>query len=135
MREINISVYDDKTIKASDKNLGNKLDNGITKLIFNFDGCKLFSDSLTYKYLAIKNKAQKNFYLIDITEDLYFIVSDFYTKLTGEWELLVILSNFQIVEGTLENDGTNFVSNSVKMTITNNFLNDDFIIRENEEAI
>lgn len=135
MREINISIYDNKTIKTSDKNLGNKLDNGITKLVFNFDECKLFADVLTYKYLALKNNTQENFYLVDITEDLSFILSDFYTKLTGEWELLVILSNFQIVEGKLDNDGTNFVSNSLKMTITDNFLNDNFIIKENEEAI
>lgn len=135
MREINISICDNKTIKTSDKNLGNKLDNGITKLVFNFDECKLFADVLTYKYLALKNNTQENFYLVDITEDLSFILSDFYTKLAGEWELLVILSNFQIVEGVLENDGTNFVSNSLKMTITDNFLSDNFIIKENEEAI
>ena len=62
-------------------------------------------------------------------------MSDFYTKQPGTYDLLVILSNREILDGNIDNDGTNFVSNSIKMTITDNFLNDNFEIKTNEEAI
>lgn len=133
MREINISIYDDKSLKSNSKNLGNKLDNGVTKLIFNYDNCSFYG-SLTYKYLALKNSNLDIFYLVKIPDD-YFVLSDFYTKQTGEYELLVILSDSEIIDKDIDNDGINFVSNSIKMTITDNFLNDNFEIKENEEAL
>lgn len=133
MREINIQVFDDKSLKTNNSNLGNKLDNGITKLNFNFDNCS-FYETLTYRYVALKNNNLDIFYLVNITDN-YFILSDFYTKQPGNYDLLVILSNREITDGNIDNDGTNFVSNSIKMTITDNFLNDNFEIKTNEEAI
>lgn len=133
MREINIQVFDDKSLKTNNSNLGNKLDNGITKLIFNFDNCS-FYETLNYRYVALKNNNLDIFYLIPIQEN-YFVLSDFYTKQPGTYDLLVILSNREILDGNIDNDGTNFVSNSIKMTITDNYLNDNFIIKNNEEAI
>ena len=133
MREINIQVFDDKNLKTNNSNLGNKLDNGITKLNFNFDNCS-FYETLTYRYVALKNNNLDIFYLVNITDN-YFVLSDFYTKQPGNYDLLVILSNREITNGNIDNDGTNFVSNSIKMTITDNFLNDNFEIKTNEEAI
>ena len=133
MREINIQVFDDKSLKTNNSNLGNKLDNGITKLNFNFDNCS-FYETLTYRYVALKNYNLDIFYLVPIQEN-YFVLSDFYTKQPGTYDLLIILSNREITDGNIDNDGTNFVSNSIKMTITDNFLNDEFIIKTNEEAI
>lgn len=133
MREINIQVFDDKSLKTNNSNLGNKLDNGITKLIFNFDNCS-FYETLTHRYVALKNNNLDIFYLVNITNN-YFVLSDFYTKQAGNYEVLVILSDREILDGNIDNDGTNFVSNSIKMTITDNFLNNNFEIKTNEEAI
>ncbi len=133
MREINISVCDDKTIKTNNEKLGNKLDNGITKLIFSFNECS-FDESLIYKYCALKNSSQDIFYLVEIPDN-YFVLSDFYTKVPGNYSLLVILSDTELESGCIDINGNTFVSDVLNMVIEDNFLNDNFEIKENEEAM
>ena len=131
MKEINIGIYDDKTIKIKNNKIGDKFDNQIYKLVFNFDNCSFFN-SMTYKYFLIKNDF-KDYEQIELNDDLEFVLNTYYTSQYGTWDCLIVLSN-QELDGKLENNKDIWISNIFNLYITNNFLDKDFIIIDNKEG-
>jgi hypothetical protein len=129
MREINIVINEDKTITTNNNLLGNKGDNGITKLTFSF-----FESDLPYRYVALKNSLDEVFYMVDISSNA-FIVDSFYSWNAGTYRLLCVMSDKAITDEDIDKNSTNFVSNELSMTITNNFLEEPFTIREIVEPI
>ena len=129
MREINIVINEDKTITTNNNLLGNKGDNGITKLTFSF-----FESDLPYRYVALKNSLDEVFYMVDISSS-DFIVDSFYSWNAGTYRLLCVMSDKEITNEDIDKNSTNFVSNELSMTITNNFLEEPFTIREIVEPI
>lgn len=135
MRQINIEFFNDKSVKINDANLGNKLDNLVSQINFIFDSCT-FHENLIYNYFAIKNELKEDYTLIDISNNKSIIIDSEFTKTyLNNNTCLVILSDKEILD-YIDNDRTNFVSNSFNLYITNNYLTDDNIkILENKEAI
>jgi len=135
MREINIEIYDDKTIKVNNKNLGDKLENQVSQINFIFDSCN-FHEDLIYTYFAIKNESKEDFTLIDISNNKTIVIDEEFTKeYINNNYCLIILSDKEILE-YFANDRVNFVSNQFTLYITDNFLSENnFTILENKEAL
>ena len=134
MREVNIKVYDDKTIKVNNNNLGDKFENEIYSIGFDFNDCKIFKE-MDYKYLVIRwNKEEE---IIRIYEENQTItLTREFTSKYGTWDCLIVLAD-QELDGCFENNKDVWVSNTFKLNITNNFLKDtkDLIILDNKEAL
>lgn len=136
MREINIELYNDKTLKINSTNLGDKFDHQITRINFIFDSCEFHKD-LIYNYFAIKNELKEDFNLIDISNNKTIEIDAEFTKeYINKNNCLIILSDKELLE-YFTNDRANFVSNLFTLTITDNLLTEDnkFIILENKEAL
>lgn len=135
MREINIEVFDDKTIKVSNSgNLGDKFDNEIYQLRLNFDNCKFFSE-MDYKYFLIKWNTEEEIIRI-YEENQVIVLTKEFTSKYGSWDCLIVLSD-QELDGHLENNKDVWISNVFKLNITNNFIEDtnNIILKNNKEAL
>lgn len=121
MIEIKAQVLDNKNIKLSSKNFGNKYDNSIRKVIFNsIDE----SANLNNKYVAFLNPSSDIFLFPLNSEDNSFIVTSTITKQAGTWKMIYLATNTAIVDGVIDYGYKVFVSNAVDFTITENFLTD-----------
>jgi hypothetical protein len=134
MREINIEIYDDKTINIKNKNLGDKFDNQITNIFFDFSNSE-FSNNLKYKYFYYKNNHFDGYKIIDISNINNIVLDYEFTRNYGDYNCLILMSD-EIIED-FENDQDIFVSNSFILNIKDNFLIDinNLDIRENKEGL
>lgn len=134
MLTITAQLLDNKSIKLSKKNFGNKLDNSITKVIFNEIA---EAGNLNNKYVAFLSPTSEIF-LFPLNSDNSFIVTYTITQYAGAWRMLYLATNTAIEEGAIDNDYKVYVSNSIDFTITENFLTDIIeqpIIDDNLEII
>lgn len=134
MREINLNVnFNDKSLTTDSKILACKGDNGITKINVSYD--ELFPNSLNYRYLCIKNPNFEIFWVVDIS-NTNFVVSSFYSwKASDEYRILIFASDTELTAEDIQRDATNYASNEIKdVQIIDNFLEEPFEIRPNEEA-
>lgn len=141
MREVNIEVYDDKTIKVSNNgNLGDKFDNNVSQITFDFSGCNL-KNKLGYRYFLYKHEDDKDYkhMTISVNVDYYSPIPmiHLFTDRAGEWECLIVLSNEELTFEKWENDVYDWVSNQFSLYIQDNFLVDykNLNVKENKEAI
>ena len=141
MREINIEVHDDKTIKISNKGLlGDKFEHNISQITFNFTGCNL-KNTLGYRYFLYKHVDDEDYkhMTISVNVDYYSPIPmiHLFTDRAGEWDCLIVLSNEALTFEKWENDVYDWVSDLFKLSIQDNFLIDykNLDVRENKEAI
>lgn len=122
MIEINAKVSENKTLTLSKKNLGNKMDNSITKVIFS-EICDV--GDLHNKYVAFLSPESEIFLFPLNQEDNSFLVTTSITQLAGTWRMLYLSTNTEITEeGTIDTNYKVFVSNSVDFQISENYLSD-----------
>lgn len=136
MIEVLAQVSSNKNITLSKKSFGNKLDNSITKVIFN-DICE--DGNLSNRYVAFLSPKSEIFLFPLNSKDNSFIVTYTITKYAGTWRMVYLATNTPISEdGNIDYDYKVFVSNNAEFTITENFLTDiieEPIIDENLEII
>lgn len=132
----NAKVLENKILTLSKKNLGNKYDNSVNKVVFT-DICE--PGDLLNKYVAFLSPADEIFLFPLNQEDNSFLVTTSITQLAGTWRMLYLATNTEISEeGEIDTNYKVFVSNSTDFTITENYLSDileEVIVDENLKII
>lgn len=121
MREIIITIDENKSINISNTDFGNLYDNKTTKVKFELD--ELYED-IANKYVALRRPDQ-TVIIFPLDDDNSFIISNSISNHPGSWSILFLGTNTEIDEdGDIDNTGRVIVSDEAIFNITNNFLTD-----------
>ncbi len=101
--------------------LGNKFDNIITKLHFNYD--KTLDKVDCNKYVALYNTdiADMNFIILPMLKDDSILVGGNITKYPGKWQILLLVSEAKNLK-EVTSDNAIYVSDILKCIVKDNFL-------------
>lgn len=126
MFEVKAKILKNKNINLSNNVfggnvLGNKMDNGILKVIFTDipeEG------NLINKYVAFC-KPDGDIFLLPLNkEDNSFIVTTTISSIPGTWQFLYLSTGAEIIDGEINTDYKVFLSNSSTFIIKDNYLDD-----------
>lgn len=101
--------------------LGNKFDNIITKLHFNYDETLDKVDGNKYVALYNTDITDMNFIILPMLKDDSILVGGNITKYPGKWQILLLVSEAKNLK-EVTSDNAIYVSDILKCIVKDNFL-------------
>ena len=125
-KQINLTLNEDKSFNVKRFTLGNKYENGVSKITFSIPS--VFSD-LTYRYICFQNEDETRAFLLPLNSKNEYIVSTIVTKESGNWNVVLMLTKSEIinVENIFEIEDEVLVSDMIIGIVGDNYINDEVV--------